>query len=326
MLNIEFLQKLLYNTNMIQEIPQIGQIKILFEEIKNAIPKLPTKYQAVAHKLFIELRPYDKVVIENGLKSSTVATIKKRMIKLLEEKDVLAKQRPNMVLNYNSLEIKVQLAKYAQELDFEAELYPYMSEDNKYVLWNYMLENNESAPEINRKLGKPGTNLKDAKISIFRLIERQIARKREIEEFYEKYDGKDNVDAMAKFLTPIQQTFLDEYILSMDPNAYAQWKQAQGATVSSTRRNIESKFNVFMKRKKECDAFVAKYGKDYLLETFAPTLTENEQYILKNLMMNHLYVSSKDFAKTLGYKSRKTPKYIKQRILERLQALNHEDE
>lgn len=326
MLNIEFLQKLLYNNIMIHEIPQIGQIKILFEEIKNAIPKLPKKYQVIAHKLFVELIPYAKIVLDESLKSSTATTIKKRMIKLLDEKDVIAQQRPNMVLNNNALETKVQLVKYAQELDFEIELYPYMSEDNKYVLLNYMLENNESATKINQKLGKSGSNLRDAKESIFRLIERQIARKHEIEEFYEKYDGKDNVDAMAKFLTPIQKTFLDEYILSMDPNAYAQWKQAQGATISSTRRNIESKFNVFMKRKEECDSFVAKYGKDYLLETFAPTLTENEQYILKHMMMNHLYVSSKGFAKTLGYKSRKTPAHIKERILARLQELNHEDE
>jgi len=232
---------------MDRDMPQVGNIKLLFEEIEKAIPRLPKKYHVVAHKFFIELKPKKVIAKEEKLSTKTIACIQKRMLKLLEKSGVMGSQKRNMVLNYNALRVKAMLLKRADEINYAVDLYQYLSDEYKYVFENNMLENNEHGADINRKLGKSyNTFTSDTIKTIFSIIERQILRKKAIDDFYHEYGEVDNVDDMAEDLTEYQRAFLYEYILSMDPEACRKWRAKNGDTISSTKKQVLNKFDVFM--------------------------------------------------------------------------------
>lgn len=280
----------------------------LSEHEKNELLKMiKPDYRSVLVKFYIEKKSLDEIASEHGTSRQAVAFRKshalKEIKKVYENKKFSVKGKTDSVTYGNKnflLSTRKRTAQVAKILDFETELYPYLSNDERKVVENFMLKFNEIefrkiAPSESEAMQK----VRLAVSHVFGIINAIVKKKEQINEIYKKIGGESELSDLELFLDEKEKLVLNEYLLNLDPQAnkyidkeFGISGSELGPKTSSVRRVIDR----YAKNKQEVIDFINKSGgEDTLLFEFSQYLDEDEFEVLVAIYMDFHYDSKTAF-------------------------------
>ncbi len=304
---------------------------VILNEIKANIKKLPFNYQRAIKMYFLEGRRMSEIATIEGV---TKQAISKRIKKATRQLELMFEQKSDLINENtdaeNIFQAKVSnnrknlLEEFEGQIDYETELLPYLSESYKKVFLEYLLNyNNVSGVKLSKSLNKSPSYSSATIYKIFNKIKNIIQKKQEIDEFYNKIGGKDQIEDIKLFLNETEKIFLEKYILNISPNACVETKKLinlgniEPGTYKSSR--FDKKLETILKRKQNAKDFVKNNGgEEFLLREFGSTLDDEQFFVLKNLMMDYHYISQKDVVNEAGIDERRIG-HIKQSILKKIE-------
>lgn len=284
-----------------------------FEYIMNHIfPMLPEKNQEIIKLFYVDGLPIGKIANQLGI-SHQLAYIRLNksteiLRKLLTDKSYTL-VKDDSIKGLNKLKrfsnTSLALEQYAKEIDFETELVPYLSEDQREVFYKYMLTyEKDSVRKLKEKNMDKDFTSKTEKL-IFNKLDLISSRKRKIKALTQKLGGVEGVEDFKLFLHGDELIVFENYIMNPYPDYMEITKAKLGekpaksifGIASFIRNNIVEKI---VKRKEKVHEFIEKYGEDFLLNHFAPTLNDTHFIVLTTTLMDYHYSTYVDIEREYG--------------------------
>ncbi len=236
----------------------------------------------------------------------------------------------NYKIPINRTNINKMLLEATKQLNFETELIPYLSEEEKLVFENHVLRPNISGLVKFQREHKLSSSVAYITSAILRKINIIIKKKQAIKTFEDRYGGRESLDDLAMMLLPHHREILYGYILNIDPKAAMKMSQKISKKESLFMRiahdEIPVRLDVLYKRKLESEAFIKKYGgEDFILHDFLPALErtsldiERDEAVLTTLLMDYHYNSELDLENKLTNGEKQMNLYnVKNAIIQKL--------
>lgn len=277
------------------------------EELKKLLPFLPPKHQQFVNE-YIQFGDYKVIARSNNeFRSDAKARMERanRAIEILLEEGLLDEEIDTKVARDIQqirafLRVKKKLESYKALIDFETELYPFLSDNYRAVLENCMENLRHRRVEVSNNLGNANGYSSNAIPLIFNKIESIVEKKQFIQSLYDQYGGKEGLEDLVNLLTKNQKDVFNKYVLSIAPRINDEEIKQRKLNPSMLKKYAIERLEILAQRRQSCKEFVEKYGEHFLLNDFGSRLSEEQFYVLKNYIMDYHYSNLQKDSVSIG--------------------------
>lgn len=277
------------------------------------IKKLSLADQNLIYEYFYKNQNYKAIAKQLGVSKHTVYVNKNATFKRI--KGLLINGYQNLADNHSALDaqsneyyqkIQKELKKREGLINLEKELVPYLSPNYKFVYEHRIKSfDSKSNAQLDQILHQKSKYTGNAVTNIFGKMDKIIEKKQDIKKFVERFGGKESVEDLKLFLSDKQNLILEHYVLSINPNA----SKVLGNFIDLSKNNltdlklgIEKTFEDVLQRKQNVEKFIEENGGlDFLLNDFAPLLSDDLLDIFLTTMLDYHYISAEEVCRDHGY-------------------------
>lgn len=302
-----------YNSKTFSEDAFLDEIEV--SRIReNVLPLIPKNYRDVAEMYYFDKKNTTQIAKIMGLSKSSVgyrlqrANEEIKNIIMTGEKNVENTNihSPNKTQANRISRIAPIMSEASKVLDFEEEFLPLLTDKQKVIFKNYILNyTGQSLAELMELSGcKTEQEFGYANTSIKNKLNYAVYKKQIIMDFLKRFSSVEECTEVSKILNERQQILLNNYVLSLDYFAESKTAKLLNINVNSVSpqvNGLKNQIDYILMRKKMAEEFISmNYGEDFLLNKFGKTLSTDHFNVLRGYMMDYHYLCEMDFNRKIG--------------------------